>query len=453
MATPNSDRGYAALLTAAALLFLLGAAALAVDTSMFFQQARSEQRVADLACLAGAQELPEDPVNAVTMAAEFLRPNHPDLAGLNPNVTDDLGPPVAGVPNTYTWGAFTIEIETPWNGKATQMRVSVSQDRGTHFGRAIGANTVEINQEAFCEVGSALGAGADMPFGVLLGFTGGIVNFEQNQCTLNDQSSDTCSGLKIPRHDDPPGSEENNPTGNYIANMIAGINWNIDPSVNQLCEVGSNEFEPCNRIATTSGSDPNKIYDGLIAGRSSLGFAGADIGYLERHHTIYCHVTDCYDGHTLEDVADCNGAACPTPRDTVTWEQDIANGTFVPPPPVTLSAIDDCDCPRFARIPIVESFPTSDCTVTDPEDATQVNKCTARVIGFEWVYLMRPYYNGDSPPNAPGEFFDDFGGNMGETVQTIAAVALDFAPDIDVESGCFSEFTEGAPKAVRLING
>lgn len=60
--------GYAALLAAAALLFLMGSAALAVDTSMFFQQARSEQRVADLACLAGAIELPESPGTAVEKA-------------------------------------------------------------------------------------------------------------------------------------------------------------------------------------------------------------------------------------------------------------------------------------------------------------------------------------------------------------------------------------------------
>jgi hypothetical protein len=442
------------MLTAAALLFLLGAAALAVDSSLFFQQARSEQRVADLACLAGAQELPEAPALAVEKAASFLRPNHPDLAALDPMVTASLAPPVVGL-NTYTTGNFTIEIETPVNGKSTQMRVAVSQDRGTHFGRAIGTDTVTINQEAYCEVGSALGAGADMPFGVLTGFSGGIVNFEQNQCTLNNQSSDSCSGLKIPRHDDPPGSQENNPTGNYIANMIAGINWDLDPAVNQLCETVLGSFEPCNRVATTSGSDPNKIYDGLIAGRSSLGFAGADIGYLERHHTIYCHSTDCYDGHTLEEVADCAGgpAACPTPRDTITWEEEIASGTFVPPAPVTLTEIGDCDCPRFARIPVVDAFPTSDCTVTDPEDATQVNKCTARVLDFEWIYIMRPFYNGASPPNVPGEFYDDFGGNMGETVKTIAAVVINFDPSIEVESGCFSEYVEGAPKAVRLIKG
>jgi hypothetical protein len=102
----------------------------------------------------------------------------------------------------------------------------------------------------------------------------------------------------------------------------------------------------------------------------------------------------------------------------------------------------------------VESFPTSDCTVTDPSDPTQVNRCTARIVGFHWVYLMRPYYNGSSPPNVSGEFYTDFqnqGG--GQTVQTIAAVVINFTPDVTVEGRCFSEFTAGAPKAVRLIAG
>jgi Flp pilus assembly protein TadG len=447
----RTERGYAALLTAGAFLFLIALAAFAVDISMFFQQARAEQRVADLACLAGAQELPENPANAVAMAASFLRPNHPDLSALDPAVTAN-GAPSAGL-NTYVIGDFTVEIETPSNGASTQMRVSVSQDRATHFAPAIGATEVTINQVAYCEVGSALGAGADMPFGVLTGFAGGILNYEQNQCTLNGQSSDSCSGLKIPRHDDPPGSQENNPTANYIANMIAGINWNIDPSVDQVCETVAGTFEPCNRVATTSGSDPNKIYDGLISGRPSLGFAGADIGYLERDTSFsWVHAGNLYDGHELEDVADCVGG-CPTPWDTVTWEQDIDNGTPPNVPVVAITHIADCDCPRFARVPIVESFPQADCTITDPDDPAQVNKCSARIVGFEWVYILRPFFNGENPIIGPDATYNDFSNDgSGQTVQTIAVVVVDVS-GATVDGHCFSEYKEGTPKAVRLING
>ncbi len=56
----RQEHGIAAVWTAVILLFLIGATALAVDTSEFFQQARSQQRAVDLACLAGAAELPDE---------------------------------------------------------------------------------------------------------------------------------------------------------------------------------------------------------------------------------------------------------------------------------------------------------------------------------------------------------------------------------------------------------
>ncbi|MEX2623733.1 MAG: pilus assembly protein TadG-related protein [Acidimicrobiia bacterium] len=459
--------GYAALLTAAALLFLLGAAAMAVDTSMFFQQARSEQRVADLACLAGAQELPEDPVSAVKMAASFLRPNHPDLAGLNPNVTDALGPPVAGA-NVYSHRGFTITIETPFNGESTQMRVSVSQDTPTNFGRVIGATEVTINQEAFCEVGSALGGGADMPFGVLGGFTGGIVNYDNNDCTLNFDTNSECSGLAIPRKDDPVGSQFGVTTAkNYIANMVSGINWDLFPAGetfpstrNVLCRtVGTpqpSDPQPCNRVATVSGSDPSKVYQGLISGYNQYP-PESEIGYLEKHHLVFDHKGDRYDSHTLEQMATCvdgpnstTVVSCPTPEDSLTW-----TGPNDVPAVVYVSEVFDCDCPRFARIPVVDAFPQSDCTISDPDDLTQVNKCSARISQFETVFLLRPYFNGEESPDGPGPSgspANDFFSN-GQQVKFIAAVRVVFTDDVKVNGDCFSDFKQGFPKAVRLVAG
>lgn len=449
------EHGYAAIWLAAVMIFLLGAAALAVDASGFFQQARSQQRAADLACLAGAQELPENAALAMRKAADYVRPNQPGLSAIDPT-TPTAGALGAG---TAIWqtGDFAVTVETPFGGRATRMRVTISQVEASTFGRAVGTDSATIVEDAVCEVGSALGGAQDMPFGVLGGFTGGIINFGKNQCTLNGQSNDVCSGLKVPRHNDPVGSgapDLNNPTGLYIANMIAGINWDLDPTVNSVCETAFSTFEPCNRIATVSGDDPSKIYDGLIAGRSSLGFVGDEIGYLERETvTTWSHAGNRYDGHTLGDVADCVGG-CPDPWDTVTWEADIAAGNPPDVDPVTLTEIDDCDCPRFARIPVVESFPTADCTVTDPEDPDQVNKCTARVIGFQWVYLMRPYFNGQNPPVGPDAAYNDFNNSGGgQQVRTIAAVAIEFDPDIVVNGRCFSEYRKGLPKAVRLIAG
>lgn len=460
----KDERGYAAILIALAFLFLLGAAAMAIDASMFFQQARSEQRVADLACLAGAQELPNDPAGAVAMAASFLRPNHPDLAGLDPNVTT-LGPPTSGL-NTYAAGNFAIEIETPFNGNSTQMRVLVSQDRETHFARAIGTSSVLINQVAYCEVGSALGGGADMPFGVLNGFTGGIINYDNNSCTLNGNNVSQCSGLAIPRNDDPSGSQFGITTAkNYIANMVSGINWRLFPpgesfpsSQDILCPtVGTpspSAPQPCNRVATVSGSDPSKIYNGLISGYNQYS-PESDIGYLEKHHLVYDHQGNLYDSHTLEDMATCVAGPtnptvvpCPTPEDSLTW---TGPGSA---PVVYVSRVEDCDCPRFIRIPVVDSFPTSNCTIQDPDDPIQVNQCSARISGFETLFLLRPYFNGEAPPDGPGpsaspenDFF-----SAGQQVKTLAAVEVVFTDDVVVEGRCFSEFKQGFPKAVRLIN-
>jgi hypothetical protein len=464
----HDERGYAALLTALALLFLLAAAALAVDTSMFFQQARSEQRVADLACLAGAQELPEDPTAAVQMAASFLRPNHPNLAGLDPAVP--VGPgPGPGI-NTYAVGDFTIEIETPFGGDATKMRVAVSQDRDTHFARAIGSTSVAINQVAFCEVGSALGGGADMPFGVLSGFTGGIINYDNNGCTLNGQTNSQCSGLAIPRHNDPPGSGfAVNTADNYRANIISGINWELFPptatfpsSQDILCrsnqQAQPGDPEPCNRVATVSGSDPSKVYDGLISGNNKYPPAST-IGYLEKDFLLYeSSHGDPYDSHTLEDVAECVAShnsttvvPCPTPEASLTWTGP--NDA----PTVFISRVEDCDCPRFARIPVVDptpGFPEANCTVQDPSDITQINKCFARIVGFQTVFLLRPFFNGEELPDGPGPSgspANDFHSN-GQQVKFLAAVNVVLNDNVVVEGRCFSDFKQGFPKAVRLID-
>lgn len=467
--TRENDRGYVALLTALVLLFLLGAAALAVDTSMFFQQARSEQRVADLACLAGAQELPEAPAAAVEMAASFLRPNHPDLSGLVP-ASPTSGLPSAGL-NIYTAGAFTIEIETPYDGDSTKMRVSVTQDRDTHFARAIGADNVQINQIAVCEVGSALGGAADMPFGVLTGFTGGIINYDNKGCTLNFQSTSQCSGLAIPRHDDPTGSGFSvNTADNYRANMISGINWQLFPpnetfpsSQDILCrsnqQAQPGDPEPCNRVATVSGSDPSKIYEGLISGNNRYP-PESEIGYLEKDFLLYRSPHgDLYDSHTLEDIAECVSGhnsttvvPCPTPEDSLLWTGPTSA------PVAYISRIEDCDCPRFARIPVVDStpgFPEANCTVQDPNDITQINKCFARIVGFDTVFLLRPFFNSFEPPNGPGPVGapeNDFFSN-GQQVKTLAAVSVVLNDDVVVEGRCFSGFKQGLPKAVRLTIG
>jgi hypothetical protein len=265
--------------------------------------------------------------------------------------------------------------------------------------------------------------------------------------------------LAIPRQDDPTGSQFGVRTANkYIANMVAGINWEIaPPSSDILCAtVQAGPPMPCNRVATVSGDEPSKVYQGLISGKPSLGFVGDEIGYLERddggpRFSWGGALGDYYDGHRMSDVANCMDG-CPTEEESTTW------GAGATPPPETIDHVFDCDCPRFARIPIVESFPetSANCgtAVEDPDDPDKVDSCSAKIVGFQWVYIVRPFFNGQGPPDGPNAAFVDFdGGGSSSNLKTVAAVLINFTDDVQVDGRCFSEFEAGAPKAVRLIAG
>ena len=148
----RDESGIAAVWTAVILLFLIGATALAIDTSEFFQNARSQQRAVDLACLAGAAELPGDPSMAVEKAADFARPNQPGLHLIAPGI------PTTVIGNVSTWrtGDFVLEVETPaqYNGTADAnvMRVSLTHEAPTRFGKVFGAESTGIRQQATCLV-------------------------------------------------------------------------------------------------------------------------------------------------------------------------------------------------------------------------------------------------------------------------------------------------------------
>ena len=77
---------------------------------------------------------------------------------------------------------------------------------------------------------------------------------------------------------------------------------------------------------------------------------------------------------------------------------------------------------------------------------------SARISGFETVFLLRPYFNGLTAPDGPGPATpaNDFFSN-GSQVKTIAAISVVFTDDVEVGGRCFSEFKDGFPKAVRLV--
>ncbi len=74
----GSERGLLAVQVALGMIFLMGMAAVSVDVGLLLSHKRAVQTAADLAALAGVQELPEDPDAAVSEATAILAANGVD---------------------------------------------------------------------------------------------------------------------------------------------------------------------------------------------------------------------------------------------------------------------------------------------------------------------------------------------------------------------------------------
>jgi hypothetical protein len=442
MSAPNklndADGGFSAVWIAFVLLFLVGATALAVDVSEFYQQARQEQTTADLACLAGVRHAPSNPALAVEKAASFLRPNHDGLRSINPTLSDS-GAPSAGV-NTWTSGDFVVEVETPVNGQNTQMRVTVRQGRDARFGRVLGADQVDVVQEAYCEVGSPLNLG-DLPLALDLASAdecentgqGCQVKFTGSSCVV-ENGPGNCGSIDIPRHDEPTGSGGFNRQTEYELNLALGANWTLQPGNTNVCRNGANTAEPCGRFHTVPGNKPPQLTSGLLTG--SQGFAGR----LDRdapHNQLSYPGPISWDGHVLGDVASCDsslalGVGCQDPggEDDTTY-------------PATIHRVFDCTDPRWSAVPVIAAFGPG----SNPVDYL-------RSI-FSWI--QEPDMATNDPdqindPVHPGE--SEFA--AANKVQIVAIRPLSFAnggdiPIDNIEECGFFQFEENAPAITRLI--
>lgn len=71
----RAERGQAAVVTVMFVAGLLGMAALVLDVGSWYRADRAAQAAADAAALAGAQALPDDPVQAAALALEYANEN------------------------------------------------------------------------------------------------------------------------------------------------------------------------------------------------------------------------------------------------------------------------------------------------------------------------------------------------------------------------------------------
>jgi Flp pilus assembly protein TadG len=88
----KNERGQAIVLTVLALIVLLGMSALVLDLGSWYRTKRRLQSTADAAVLAGAQQLPNDPGGAKSLAQSYANQNGGDVAGADIVVTSMFSP-------------------------------------------------------------------------------------------------------------------------------------------------------------------------------------------------------------------------------------------------------------------------------------------------------------------------------------------------------------------------
>ncbi len=430
------DEGTSAIWVAAVLLFLIGATALAVDVSGFYEQARAEQTAADLTCLAGVAELPESKSLALQQAVEFAQVNWPALSGVTPKITGSQAvlDDAAGTVMTITAG---------YGGDDAKMAVTVSEGTPTHFSRVLGPDEVTVSQVAYCKAYS-LGTGV-LPFGVLPGgFTGGLQ--APNPCGAN---SGNCGRLFIARLDGVTGQ-----SNTAIANIAYGSDRDLRPSWTPgdprvHCTLSGSVI--CHVVETDTGVNAGALGEGFILRLSNL--AGSDPG------SRFSYGGRTLNGDSLNEVLG-GSAAWPSGLQTLAangkpagWNEalhgawataDVSNHYYYN------GTIAKCDSPRLGGTPIVAGpYPNKDDGLDfnpktwkpgDPYPEWPTGSKDVKIVGAHFIYI--------ADPNDPSDFIG------GGQLKTASAKVLWLGPDVEcVGPGApVKPWEPGDPKVIRLVN-
>jgi hypothetical protein len=425
----TDESGIAALWTAIVLLFLLGATALAVDTSEFFQQARSQQRAVDLACLAGAAELPGDPTMAVQKAADFVRPNQRGLMAISPTS------PTAAVGNTSTWitGNFVLEVETPaqYNGAADPnvMRISLTQQAPTRFGKVLGADSTGIRQDAFCLVSESAGGPGLLPMGALPNGFGGDL-FDCAAKVTGNCGALAPFGTGGSTYRDSVGAGQEGEFEKHHGHETA-----TDSATGHMV-IPCPENGPCNATDTETGNMTGPFNQGMDDRLANI----ADASCVENGNFNCDSLTEVIGEapKTLEKALEDNefpsGSA---PNDW--WEPSLYGDfdTYKAQQYYWNGDIEKCDSPRLATVPIVvynDNWDIGYPPLNWPNGRKQM-----KIIGFYTVYIREP--------DTAAELY---GNGLGLTVADV----IWFGPDATCDDVPMSPF--GSPPlitGVKLVAG
>lgn len=203
----QSERGAAAVLVAAALLALVGFAAVAVDLGMGFNERRQDQTASDSGVLAGAVgfALGEGTSENVSSVLSYARQNLPttyndgDWEALWEACTDpdrvafDLGDGTfanfSPLPKPAAWGSGTLDCIS---SGSSYIRVRMpNQEVATTFARIWGIQSLETNAAAVARIEPASGSGPLLPSGIPGGTANGEVCLSSSS---TGTSLDPCTG-------------------------------------------------------------------------------------------------------------------------------------------------------------------------------------------------------------------------------------------------------------------
>ncbi len=377
----RNEAGMAAVWLALVLLFLVGAVALAADSSGFFRVARVDQTTADLACLAGAQSLP-DSTDALDHAVANAKTNFPRVAAATPVITANQA--------VLTVGGNVVTINTNWGGDAEKMRVHVRSAEARTFSRIWGSADVPVTQEAICTATPGRIGGGTLPFAAgTLGYMGGLQN-----CADKVLNPGNCGQILVP-HD---GISGNN---NIIEENIAvGLDRLLEPwygppgSGYAACtSVGSGGT--CHQVETDPGT----------GGKIGLGFQ------RRLSNTSGSTCTFSYNSRTL----DCDTplqilGAAPTPLMTAfptkpAWWEVSLHGAYNAANTTNHywynQTVAKCDSPRIGAIPIATG--NLNWNVGDVFSGWNGRK-DVKVVGTYEVIVVEP--------NDPGDWQGAAGNNL-----------------------------------------
>jgi Flp pilus assembly protein TadG len=125
-----NEKGQVAVIVGLLLVGLVGLLAYVIDEGSVYESRRSFQTVADSAALAGAQELPEHPSEAVQIAIDYAMAHE---------VSEE---------------ALTIEIKTTFVANDTISVIAANMHKELFFGGIFGMDTTPVGADATAMIGS-----------------------------------------------------------------------------------------------------------------------------------------------------------------------------------------------------------------------------------------------------------------------------------------------------------